>query len=157
VRCEPPLPWREPRSNHEPHIMAMLFADAVKFSHLSEEQLPRFVQHFLGAIGDLTARSPHASIVRNTWGECLYFLVEDIRAAGLFALDLCDLVTNTRWETKGLPEKLSLRIALHAGPVLECEDPITRQKSYTGTHISRAARIEPITPPGMVYASQAFA
>jgi hypothetical protein len=30
-------------------------------------------------------------------------------------------------------------------------------QNYTGVHTSRAARIEPITPPGCVYCSQAFA
>ena len=80
-----------------------------------------------------------------------------MRDAGLFALDLCDLVTSTKWADKGLPPSLSLRIALHAGPVYRCEDPITKQVNYTGTHVSRAARIEPITPAGHVYASQAFA
>jgi class 3 adenylate cyclase len=29
--------------------------------------------------------------------------------------------------------------------------------TYTGSHVSRAARIEPITPPGQVYCSQEFA
>ena len=29
--------------------------------------------------------------------------------------------------------------------------------NYTGVHTSRAARIEPITPPGCVYCSQSFA
>jgi len=56
-----------------------------------------------------------------------------------------------------LPKAINLRIALHAGPVYQCVDPVTEQPSYTGTHVSRAARIEPITPPGQVYASQAFA
>jgi len=46
---------------------------------------------------------------------------------------------------------------LHAGPVYECNDPITRQHTYCGTHVSRAARIEPIAPSGQVYASEAFA
>ena len=36
-------------------------------------------------------------------------------------------------------------------------DPITGSPIYTGPHTSRAARIEPITPPGQVYASSAFA
>lgn len=47
--------------------------------------------------------------------------------------------------------------ALHTGPVLECDDPITERFNCTGTHVSRAARLEPKTPPGQVYASQAFA
>jgi class 3 adenylate cyclase len=138
-------------------VMTMLFADAVNFSKLTEEQVPKFVKYFLGAIADLLKRSPNASVVRNTWGDGLYFVFETVRDAGLFALDLCDLVTSTRWADRGLPPTLSLRIALHAGPVYRCEDPITKQLNYTGTHVSRAARIEPITPPGQVYASQAFA
>ena len=57
----------------------------------------------------------------------------------------------------GLLSGLSLRIALHAGPVYKFTDPVTGDRSYEGTHVSRAARIEPITPPGQVYASEAFA
>ena len=38
-----------------------------------------------------------------------------------------------------------------------CTDPLTRQPNYIGSHVTRAARIEPITPPGQVCASQAFA
>jgi hypothetical protein len=38
-----------------------------------------------------------------------------------------------------------------------CIDPVTRRPNCIGTHVSHAARIEPITPPGEVYASQAFA
>ena len=49
------------------------------------------------------------------------------------------------------------RIALHAGPVYRFNDPLMRKFSYTGSHVNQAARMEPITPPGEVYASQAFA
>jgi hypothetical protein len=50
-----------------------------------------------------------------------------------------------------------LRIALHAGPVYSCIDPVTGNPNYIGSQVSHAARIEPVTPPGQVYASQAFA
>ena len=90
-------------------------------------------------------------------GDGLYLVFSEVEAAGKFALDLCDLITRTRWEMCGLPKSLGLRIALHAGPVYEFDDPITGNRSYCGTHVSRAARIEPITPPGQVYSSQAFA
>ena len=138
-------------------IMAMLFADAVNFSKLTEQQIPLFLNHFLGAIGQLISTSPHAPSIKNTWGDGLYFVFSDVRDAGLFALDLCELMVSTDWSKKGLPKAINLRIALHAGPVYSCIDPVTGQQSYTGTHVSRAARIEPITPPGQVYASQAFA
>ena len=138
-------------------MIAILFADAVNFSRLTEDELPRFVRHFLGAIGELATHSQHAPVMKNTWGDGLYFVFHSVRDAGRFALELCDRVGSTDWTEKGLPKDLNLRIALHAGPVYSCIDPVTRQPNYIGTHVSRAARIEPITPPGQVYASQAFA
>lgn len=138
-------------------IMAMLFADAINFSKLTEAQIPRFVNHFLGAIANLISTSSHAPVIKNTWGDGLYFVFSNVRDAGLFSLELCDLIGTTNWSKKGLPKDLNLRIALHAGPVYSCIDPVIEQPTFTGTHVSRAARLEPMTPPGQVYASQPFA
>ena len=138
-------------------IVAILFADAVGFSKLSEAEVPRFVEHFLGAIAQLAEKFSASIIAKNTWGDGLYFVFSNVDVAGNFALALADVVTAANWEEKGLPADLSLRIALHAGPVYEFNDPVTGSRSYTGTHVSRAARIEPITPRGQVYASEAFA
>jgi class 3 adenylate cyclase len=138
-------------------IVAILFADAVGFSKLAESEVPRFVQYFLGAIAHLSETFSESIIARNTWGDGLYFVFSDVDVAGDFALQLADLAAKTKWEEKGLRSELNLRIALHAGPVYEFDDPITGSRSYSGTHVSRAARLEPITPPGQVYASEAFA
>ncbi len=138
-------------------IMAMLFADAVGFSRLSEEQVPRFVHDFMGAIGKLVRQARHEVLAKNTWGDGLYLVFNTAESAAGFALDLCDLVVRTDWTARGLPEELNLRIGLHAGPVYVGTDPITGARNFFGTHVSRAARIEPITPAGQVYASEAFA
>jgi class 3 adenylate cyclase len=50
-----------------------------------------------------------------------------------------------------------MRIGAHYGPVFEGWDPIAAQRTYYGRALSRAARIEPITPPGTVYVTEAFA
>lgn len=158
-RRSKPKSRREKQALHQfgSQIMSMLFADAVGFSRLSEQEVPNFVQHFLGAIGRMISKLPREIVAKNTWGDGLYLVFSNVEAAGNFALDLCDLMTTKRWERCGLPSGLSLRIALHAGPVYEFNDPVTGNRSYGGTHVSRAARIEPITPPGQVYASEAFA
>jgi class 3 adenylate cyclase len=143
--------------NFRSRIVAILFADAIGFSKLSEPEVPRFVQHFLGAIARLSEKFAGSILTRNTWGDGLYFVFSDVDPAGKFALELANLVATTKWEEKGLRAGLNLRIGLHAGPVYEFDDPITRRRNYSGTHVSRAARIEPITPPGQVYASEAFA
>jgi class 3 adenylate cyclase len=137
-------------------ICGLLFADAVGFSKLNDHEVQLFVRHFLGLVADVMAKSPHAPVVKNTWGDGLYFVFKDARDAGVLALDLCGQICCTNWRAKGLCD-LSLRISLHAGPVYSCIDPVTERQSYMGAHVSRAARIEPITPPGQVYASQAFA
>lgn len=138
-------------------MMSLLFADAVNFSKLTEEQIPRFVRNFLGPISRMPAMAKHAPEMKNTWGDGLYFVFNSVFDAGMFALELADLMTTSDWEAQGLPKGLNLRIALHAGPVYSCIDPITGRPNFTGTHVSRAARIEPVTPPGQVYASQEFA
>ena len=148
-------PTRE--SKFRSRIVAILFADAVGFSKLSEPEVPRFVQHFFGAIAQLMEKCSKSIIAKNTWGDGLYFVFSEIGLAGKFALALADTVARTDWPKKGLRAELNLRIALHAGPVYEFDDPITGRRNYSGTHVSRAARIEPITPPGQVYASEAFA
>jgi len=152
-----PSPPNRPDMPDAPRIMAILFADAVQFSKLTESQVPRFVEHFLGAIGKLADEAECPPVARNTWGDGLYLVFSGVREAGAFALRLSELVNRTDWAGKGLPPGLNLRVALHAGPVYSCRDPVTGQINYIGSHVSRGARIEPITPPGHVYASQAFA
>jgi class 3 adenylate cyclase len=155
---------REGKSSHldgeaspfRSEIRALLFADAEGFSRLDEDEIPRFVEHFLGLVGEILARSASQPLVKNTWGDGLYFVFANVRDAGQFALDLRDSVRETDWQSKGLPN-LNLRIGLHAGPVFACTDPVTGRPNYIGAHVSRAARIEPITPSGQVYASQTFA
>jgi class 3 adenylate cyclase len=149
-------PPKEPAAAFSSEIRALLFGDAQGFSKLTEEQVPLFVEHFMGLIGTLIAGSQYQPLVKNTWGDGLYFVFADVRDAGRFALDLRDAVRATDWQGKGLPS-LKLRIGLHAGPVHCCVDPVTHSTSYIGAHVSRAARIEPVTPGGQVYASQAFA
>jgi class 3 adenylate cyclase/tetratricopeptide (TPR) repeat protein len=137
-------------------IRALLFADVEGFSKLTDEEVTRFAQHFLGLVGELIGEVVQKPLMKNTWGDGLYFVFSNVRDAGQFALDLRDRVGRIDWPGKGLPS-LSLRIGLHAGPVFFCTDPVTQRANFIGAHVSRAARIEPVTPPGQVYASQAFA
>ncbi len=141
----------------EQQICALLFADVANYSQLQEEQYQAFTHHFLQAIAGLTEQYTYQPLLKSTWGDALYFVFATVAEAGQFALDLCDLVQAINWKDKGLPEQLNLRIALHAGPVARSVDPITGRINYVGTHVTRTARIEPVTPPGKVYASQAFA
>ncbi|MGD0090434.1 MAG: RyR domain-containing protein [Planctomycetota bacterium] len=138
-------------------IMALLMADVYQFSKVREEEIPLFVRHFLGEVAELQARSPAKPVFWNTWGDALFYVFTNVADASTFALELRDMLRGMHWAERGLPESLSLRIALHAGPVYSFKDPIMRKHNYMGMHVNRTARLEPQTPPGEVYASEAFA
>lgn len=150
-------PQSAPPTGLVAELVSILFADVVGFSKFTEDQIPAFVTHFLGAIGKLLDNREHVPLLRNTWGDGLYFVFKDARSAGLVGLEICRMVSNTDWTKLGFPHNLNIRIGLHSGPVFRLINPITGLLDFTGTHVSRAARIEPITPPGEVFASQEFA
>ena len=52
---------------------------------------------------------------------------------------------------------MSMRISLHYGVAHKLTDPILKLNNYFGEAVARAARIEPITPPGGIYATEQFA
>lgn len=144
-----------PAIRHE--MRSLLFADAVGYSKFSEDQIPLYITEFLGAVAGLAQRSRHRFEHVETAGDGLYMVFADPIAAAGFALELSALAGDTDWQSRGLPPGFNLRVALHCGPVHVGRDPLTGTGIYTGPHTSRAARIEPITPPGQVYASSAFA
>jgi class 3 adenylate cyclase/tetratricopeptide (TPR) repeat protein len=146
----------QPLGEREYVVVGLLFADAVGFSSLSDPEVRLFVREFLGRVAELASSYPEI-LVRETWGDGLFFALSTLDATGRFALQLIDLLHETHWESLGLSHPISLRVALHAGPVYLSVDPITGLRKAAGTHVSRAARLEPQTPPGEIYASEAFA
>jgi len=138
-------------------VKAMLFADLVGFSALKEEQFPGYINDYLGSLAENLKRSGHKPLFKNIWGDAIYFVFEDLLHAAHYALELRDFVKNTDWNRSGLPSDLNIRIGLHAGPVFCAREPILGRTNYFGNHVNRAARIEPITNPGNVYASEQFA
>ena len=138
-------------------IRSLLFADVVGYTLLSEDHIPNYVSGFLGAVAELNRRTEHTFEHIETSGDGLYAVFTDAVTAGLYAVELSEMVKSTDWEQHGLPANFSIRVALHCGPVYRGRDPITGAAIYTGPHVSRAARIEPVTPGGQVYASSAFA
>jgi class 3 adenylate cyclase/tetratricopeptide (TPR) repeat protein len=145
------------RASGRQEIKAIMFADVVGYSKLPETVIPKYVAQFNQRVSRLMAESSSAPINVNTWGDGLFFVFNGVEDAGRFALDLRDLVINTDWIGAGLPRQLTIRIGVHAGPVYVNFDPVVREISFTGAHVSRAARIEPITHEGEVFASEEFA
>jgi class 3 adenylate cyclase/tetratricopeptide (TPR) repeat protein len=137
-------------------VMAILFADVVGFSKLTDSDLPAYLHHFMGGVGRLVQALPRQPRSRNTWGDAFHFVFDDVRDVAQLALELRDFVRMTDWESLGIRRSLGIRIALHAGTVFSFIDPVTGRPNHIGHHVNRAARIEPIAEEGQIYASESF-
>jgi len=138
-------------------LRALLFGDLAGFSKLGEKQLPIFVDQVLATIARTLDRYGTAINFRNTWGDGLYLVIEDAETAADCAIAMQDAVSELPLAALGLPATLGLRLGGHFGPVFPVHDPVLKQMAYMGCHVSRTARIEPVTPSGMVYVTDAFA
>jgi class 3 adenylate cyclase len=138
-------------------LRTMLFADFAGYSKLHDAVAPLFQERFLhiGAhLIDSFASPPQEA---KTWGDALYAVFAEPQDGAEFALQFLARMQGVDWAAAGLPDTGRVRIALHAGPVFCGFDPIVQRPSHFGASVTRAARIEPVTPPGMIYASEAFA
>lgn len=137
-------------------VQAMLFADVKNFSRLSETHISLFLLAFLNKVAEVIAASQYAPTFRNTWGDGLFLVFDRVHDCADFALRLLDRMEKTPWETMGLPADTALRLGLHAGPVYPYLDTIIERQNFSGSHVNRAARIEPVTTPGCAFASEQF-
>ena len=138
-------------------VRALLFGDTRGFSTLTDEQLPVFSERFLGAFAEVLARHEDEIWHRNTWGDAVYVVLTDAVCAAACALELQAAVAAIDLPSVGLPEHLALRLGGHLGPVFPIHDPVIDAGAFMGSHVSRTARIEPVTPPGAVYVTEPFA
>ena len=142
---------------HGRETKAMLFADVKGFSKLGDAALPAFVEQIMGRLAKVTAQHQVQLHSINTWGDGIFAVFNHVAAAAECALAMQESMAGIDRTAFGLPEKLALRIGLHLGPVYLALDPITLRETAIGAHVSRAARIEPVTPEGCVYVTETFA
>ncbi len=147
----------EPPSTTGRQIKAMLFADVKDFSKLQEEDSPRFFQRFLAEVHGVLNGLPNPATFGNTWGDGLYLVFDEPTHCAEAALRLLERAEQVDWKAVGLGETSPIRIGLHAGPVYSGHDPIIGRTNYYGSHVTRAARIEPVTIPGCAFVSEQFA
>ena len=126
-------------------VQAMLFSDVKNFSHLSDTQLPVFIIKFFDEVADVIAAAPRPPTFSNTWGDGLFLVFDRVSDCADFALRLLDRMGQMRWEEMDLPHDTALRLGSHTGPVYPHMDKIIERRNFFGSHINRAARIEPVT------------
>lgn len=136
-------------------IATMLFADVVGYSRLTDRELPLFWR-FMGAVDAQMVSRGRAPVMTDSWGDAVLAVHDEALDAADYATALNEAFAALDSRHFGLRERLRLRTGLHAGPVFEGDHPLTGQSIIYGGNVNRAARIEPITIPEHIYASEQF-
>lgn len=140
------------------HIKTVLFSDLSGYSKLQDDQVPHFLQVMERVSEDLKKVSQNLgihSVSLNTWGDALFVVLDKAIDMALWALALRDSMEEHGRDYHFLVP-LVPRISLHAGPVFSVKDAFTDRENYFGSHVNRAARLEPVTMVGQVFATQQF-
>ena len=153
----PAVPGFAPMARPQRTLRTMLFADFAGYSRLHDEFAPLFQQRFLEIGAEQIAATAVKPLEAKTWGDGLYAVFDSPREGAEFALGFLESMLSVDWCATGLPKESQIRIALHTGPVFRTFDPVMGQDGHFGSSVMKAARIEPVTPPGSVYVSEAFA
>ncbi len=155
----------EPRVDQRPaysllpprKVRAIMFGDFHGFSRLTDRQMLTFYGSVMTRVASVLDKYASVIVARNTWGDGIFLMISDLSSAAGCALALQSDLGTLDLASLGLPGSLGLRLGLDAGAVFEVRDPVLKSISFTGTHINRTARLEPNTPPGEVYVTEACA
>lgn len=132
----------------------LVFGDIKGYCRIHDSALPNFVEAVFGAIRAELDREAAALDYANTWGDAIFAVFTDVGAAARFSLAVQARIAALDRPALGLPGDLSLRIGLHAGVVWALTDPVTGVRNFFGDAVNRAARIEPVTREGLLFASE---
>ena len=130
---------------------------APSFSKLLAEDTPGIILNLLKNIKDLIKPYDQHIEVINTWGDAIILCHPEAESIFHMASGIKNMFADKDARNFDLPEGLNIRIALHSGPAFFATDPLTGEPNVYGTSINRAARMEPVTIPGSIYASDQFA
>lgn len=135
----------------------VIFADFAGFSRVADAELPAFWARFMRAIGDRLPPLAADLLFRHTWGDALHLVTSSAAGAARVACAIQSCLHELRDSLPGSLAQLELRLSAHYAPVFQGPDPVEGIDTYFGTQLSLAARIEPVTPPGMIFVTEAFA
>jgi class 3 adenylate cyclase/tetratricopeptide (TPR) repeat protein len=136
-------------------IKSMMFSDLSGYSKLQDEHIPSFLD-FLGKLQAAMDKIGVTLESLNTWGDAVFAVADSAIKIADFGLRYCDIIESLGRKYPEFPFPIRARISLHSGPVFIAEDPFIKKMNFYGGHINRAARLEPVTTVGQVYATQQF-
>ena len=157
VPSSAPRPVAAAGQRFQRRFAGVVFADFAGFSRVPDAELTVFWAQFMHAISmKLAPLHPHI-LLRRTWGDALHLVLTDVRATAEAACAIQACLEEMHPSLPGTLAALELRLAAHYAPVFAGRDPIEDTDTFFGTQLSLTARIEPVTPPGMIFVTEPFA
>jgi class 3 adenylate cyclase/tetratricopeptide (TPR) repeat protein len=147
--------WKYGDVTRELH--AIMFGDVVGFSHVPERLLPVFQRAFMARISETLDSFGKQVLYRNSWGDAVYAILDTPEVGARCALAIQNGLKELNLRQLGFTHPLELRLAVHYGPIFRGRDFLVKAETFFGAHVTRAARIEPVTPPGEVFVTEAMA
>ena len=153
----PRSPQSPARSASPRSVKSLLFADVSGFSRVPEQHTPEFVELFLRTCKSALDSLPRQPSDTNTRGDGLFVVFDFAKDAAELAVRLQSALNRIDWKKWGFADDAGVRIGLHTGPVFPTFDPVMSKTAFYGTHVTRAARLEPVVQPGHILVTEAFA
>ncbi len=138
-----------------PH--AILYGDVEGYSELKEEEIAQFNNTIMSKISDVLRSYDKNVLYKNSFGDAVYVVFEGALAAARCALAIQNVFNEADFKDSETGSKLSFRLGGHFGPIFHGTDFIRDEPSFFGSHVTKVARIEPVTPPGAVYVTEPMA
>ncbi len=137
-------------------FLPLLIADVKGYSRLDKWEKMIFASAFMGEMAAVLTTYDDGILGRKTQGDSLFLVFRNLWDCVQCARALREKTLRIDWTGYGLSSQLTMRISLDAGPCYSYTDPITNLLDFCGDYVVRAARLEPVTPPGNIYASETF-
>ncbi len=131
----------------------IMFLDMKGYSSLDDDEIRNLITHAFPEMQELVEKRAPDHV--NTWGDAIVVTARDVREIAHVALDMRDFFYRFDWGRNGL-RPLRARISLHTGAIWSGTDVFTGRGLILGHTVNLAARIEPITQPGQVWATTDF-
>jgi hypothetical protein len=160
ARLPPGEPERQPADGDDAprrRFVGLIFADIAEFRRLRDEEMPLFWSRVMGGLAQIVERHGAKVLFRHTWGDAINVVTEDAATAAEVALEIQACIERVRRQESGALAGIELRLAAHFAPAFAGHDPVEKVDNYYGSQLSFTARIEPVTPPGMIFVTEAFA
>ncbi len=138
-----------------PH--AILYGDVEGYSELKEEEIALFNNTIMSKISRVLRSYDDSVLYKNSFGDAVYVVFEGALAAARCALAIQTVFDEADFKDSETGARLSFRLGGHFGPIFHGTDFIRDEPSFFGSHVTKVARIEPVTPPGAVYVTEPMA